>query len=132
MTEQTDVVIVGAGGGGAVLGLALAQKGIRTIVLEQAPGPPTGLRGEILQPNGQQVLDRLGILDKLPSQAIRSVRHFHFYRAGGAREGARLLGKERVLARLGRAGVMATPPALISPAAALDNPFEHPYGLWHS
>ena len=121
MTEQTDVVIVGAGGGGAVLGLALAQKGIRAIVLEQAPGPPTGLRGEILQPNGQQVLDRLGVLDKLPSQAIRSVRYFHFYRAGGLREGARLgapgaggcneegarlLGKERVLARLGRAGEM--------------------------
>jgi 6-methylpretetramide 4-monooxygenase len=90
MTEQTDVVIVGAGGGGAVLGLALAQKGIRTIVLEQASGPPTGLRGEILQPNGQQVLDRLGVFGKLPSQAIRSVRHFHFYRAGGIREGARL------------------------------------------
>jgi 6-methylpretetramide 4-monooxygenase len=85
MTEKTDVVIVGAGGGGAVLGLALAQRGIRTIVLEQAPGPPTGLRGEILQPNGQQVLDRLGLLGKLPSQAIRSVRHFHFYRAGGER-----------------------------------------------
>src|SRR5688500_10920525 len=85
MTEKTDVVIVGAGGGGAVLGLALAQKGIRTIVLEQAPGPPTGLRGEILQPNGQQVLHRLGLLGKLPSQAIRSVRHFHFYRAGGER-----------------------------------------------
>lgn len=85
MIEKTDVVIVGAGGGGAVLGLALAQKGIRTVVLEQAPGPPTGLRGEILQPNGQQVLDRLGVLDKLPSQSIRSVRHFHFYRAGGDR-----------------------------------------------
>jgi len=85
MTEQTDALIVGAGGGGAVLGLALAQNGIRTIVLEQAPGPPTGLRGEILQPNGQQVLDRLGILDKLPSHAVRSVRHFHFYRAGGTR-----------------------------------------------
>ena len=104
MTEQTDVLIVGAGGGGAVLGLALAQKGIRTIVLEQASGPPTGLRGEILQPNGQQVLDRLGVLGKLPSHAIRSVRYFHFYRAGGAREGARSLGKERVLARLGRVG----------------------------
>jgi 6-methylpretetramide 4-monooxygenase len=85
MTEQTDVVIVGAGGGGAVLGLALAQKGIRTIVLEQAAGPPTGLRGEILQPNGQQVLDRLGILGKLPPQAVRSVRYFHFYQAGGER-----------------------------------------------
>jgi len=83
--EKTDVVIVGAGGGGAVLGLALAQKGIKNVVLEQAPGPPTGLRGEILQPNGQQILDRLGVLSKLPDDATRSVRHFHFCKVGGER-----------------------------------------------
>ncbi|MDF2459233.1 MAG: hypothetical protein K0S79_1649, partial [Nitrospira sp.] len=33
MIDMTDVAIVGAGGGGAVLALALAQKGISTIVL---------------------------------------------------------------------------------------------------
>ncbi len=85
MTERTDVVVVGAGGGGAVLGLALAQQGIRTLVLEQAPGPPGGLRGEILQPNGQRVLDQLGLLDKLPKKAVREVRLFHFLRSGGTR-----------------------------------------------
>jgi 2-polyprenyl-6-methoxyphenol hydroxylase-like FAD-dependent oxidoreductase len=85
ITEQTDVAVVGAGGGGAVLALALAQKGIKTIVLDQAQGPPKGLRGEILQPNGQQVLDRLGVLQSLPADATRSVRHFHFCRAGGTR-----------------------------------------------
>jgi len=90
MTERTDVVIVGAGSGGAVLGLVLAQKGINSLVLEQASGPPSGLRGEILQPNGQQILDQLGVLSRLPAEAIKSVRLFHFCRAGGAREGARL------------------------------------------
>lgn len=83
--EQADVVVVGAGGGGAVLALALAQKGLRTVVLEQALGPPTGLRGEILQPNGQQVLDQLGILQSLPAASTNAVRHFHFLRAGGQR-----------------------------------------------
>ncbi|MCP9452313.1 MAG: FAD-dependent monooxygenase [Nitrospira sp.] len=83
--EEAEVVVVGAGGGGAVLALALAQKGIKTIVLEQAAGPPRGVRGEILQPNGQQVLDRLGLLHKLPAEAIRPVRLFHFCRAGGER-----------------------------------------------
>lgn len=83
--KEADVVVVGAGGGGAVLALALAQKGIRTIVLEQAPGPPAGLRGEILQPNGQQVLDRLGILQSLPAESTKTVRHFHFLRVGGQR-----------------------------------------------
>ena len=83
--EQTDVAVVGAGGGGAVLALALAKQGISTVVLDQAAGPPQGLRGEILQPNGQHVLDRLGVLQSLPSDATRSVRHFHFCRAGGTR-----------------------------------------------
>jgi len=83
--EDADVAVVGAGGGGAVLALALAQKGIRTVVLDQAQGPPKGLRGEILQPNGQAVLDRLGVLQSLPAEAMRSVRNFHFLRAGGKR-----------------------------------------------
>ena len=82
-TEETDVAVVGAGGGGAVLALALAQKGIRTIVLDQAAGPPKGLRGELLQPNGQEVLDRLGVLKALPEDSTRSIRKFHFCRAGG-------------------------------------------------
>jgi len=85
MIEETDIAVVGAGGGGAVLALALAQKGIRTIVLEQAPGPPQGLRGEILQPNGQHVLDRLGLLNKLPVSSTRTVHKFHFCRVGGQR-----------------------------------------------
>ena len=85
LTEQTDVAVVGAGGGGAVLALALAKQGISTVVLDQAAGPPQGLRGEILQPNGQHVLDRLGVLQSLPADATRSVRHFHFCRAGGTR-----------------------------------------------
>jgi 6-methylpretetramide 4-monooxygenase len=85
MVEETDIAVVGAGGGGAVLALALAQKGIKTIVLEQAPGPPQGLRGEILQPNGQHVLDRLGLLNKLPGSSTRTVHQFHFCRVGGQR-----------------------------------------------
>lgn len=85
MTEETDVAVVGAGGGGAVLALALAKQGIRTVVLDQATGPPKGLRGEILQPNGQRVLDRLGVLQSLPADATRSVQLFHFCRAGGTR-----------------------------------------------
>ncbi len=83
MDIHVDVVVVGAGGGGAVLGLVLAKKGIRTLVLEQASGPPQGIRGEILQPNGQKILDELGLLDQLPQHAVQPVRHFHFRQIGG-------------------------------------------------
>ncbi len=85
MDVTTDVLIVGAGGGGAVLGIALARKGIANLILEQASGPPQGLRGEILQPNGQAVLDNLGLLDALPPDASKPVRLFHFLRSGGER-----------------------------------------------
>jgi len=82
---ETDVAIVGAGGGGAVLALALAKQNIRTVVVDQAVSPSKSLRGEIIQPNGQEVLDRLGVLSSLPADATLSVRHFHFCRAGGRR-----------------------------------------------
>jgi 2-polyprenyl-6-methoxyphenol hydroxylase-like FAD-dependent oxidoreductase len=73
MTEETDVAVVGAGGGRAVLALALAKQGIGTIVLDQATGPPKGLRGGILQSNGQQVLDHLGVLSVLPVDAAHAM-----------------------------------------------------------
>lgn len=85
MDLKTDVVIIGAGGGGAVLGLALSRKGIDHIILEQAHGPPTGLRGEILQPNGQQLLHELHLLDLLPQESFKPVRLFHFRKCGGTR-----------------------------------------------
>ena len=80
-----DVVVVGAGGGGAVLGLALAQMGVSVLVLERQPGPPTALRGETIQPNGQQILARLGLLSALTPEVVEPVRRFHFIRIGGER-----------------------------------------------
>jgi 2-polyprenyl-6-methoxyphenol hydroxylase-like FAD-dependent oxidoreductase len=80
-----EVVVVGAGGGGAILGLALAQKGISALVLERQPGPPVVLRGETIQPNGQRIFDQLGILPALTPETVQPVRRFHFVRIGGKR-----------------------------------------------
>ena len=85
MDTHVDIVVVGAGGGGAVLGLLLTQRGIRSLVLERAAGPPQGIRGEILQPNGQKILDDVGLLHHMPKEAVRPVRHFHFRKIGGKR-----------------------------------------------
>ncbi len=82
---KCDVVVVGAGGGGAILGLALAQKGVPVLVLERQPGPPTALRGETIQPNGQRILDQLGVLPTLASETVQAVQRFHFLRIGGER-----------------------------------------------
>ncbi len=85
MDVVKDVIIVGAGGGGAILGMSLSRKHISAVVLEQASGPPKGLRGEILQPNGQRILDKFGLLEQLPTDAVKPVRFFHFRRVGGKR-----------------------------------------------
>ena len=78
MNDRFDIVVVGAGGGGAVLGLALAQRGIPVLVLERQAGAPSAVRGETIQPNGQQILDRLGILKDLSSDAVLPLQRFHF------------------------------------------------------
>lgn len=80
-----DVVVVGAGGGGAILGLALAQKGVPVLVLERQPGPPTALRGETIQPNGQRILEQLGVLPALTPETVQAVQRFHFVGIGGER-----------------------------------------------
>ena len=80
-----EVVLVGAGGGGAVLGLALAHSGVSVLVVERQPGPPTALRGETIQPNGQQILARLGLLSALTPEVVETVQRFHFIRIGGDR-----------------------------------------------
>jgi 6-methylpretetramide 4-monooxygenase len=82
---NVEVVIVGAGGGGAVLGLALAQMGVSVLVLERQPGPQTALRGETIQPNGQQILARLSLLSALTPEVVEPVQRFHFIRIGGER-----------------------------------------------
>jgi len=80
-----EVVVVGAGGGGTVLGLALAQRAVPVLVLERQSGPPTALRGETIQPNGQQILDRMGILRALTPESVQPIQRFHFFRIGGGR-----------------------------------------------
>jgi 6-methylpretetramide 4-monooxygenase len=82
---KSEVVVVGAGGGGAVLGLILAQAGVRVCVLERQLTLPATPRAETIQPNGQQVLHRLGILEALNSEAVQPVQRFHFLKMGGSR-----------------------------------------------
>src|SRR5947208_1260282 len=82
---NVDVAVAGAGGGGAVLGLALAQMGVSVLVLERQAGPLPALRGETIQPNGQQILARLSLLSALTPEVVEPVQRFHFIRIGGER-----------------------------------------------
>ncbi|SBT42911.1 FAD-dependent monooxygenase [Micromonospora auratinigra] len=59
---EVDICVVGAGPAGLTLALLLLRSGVRVAVVEKATGLDRQFRGEILQPGGQAVLDRLGVL----------------------------------------------------------------------
>lgn len=76
-------MIVGAGVGGLVLALALGRKGFRVTVVDRQPGPVSFPRGEIIQPNGLKVLDRLGLLSDLLSRDLYQSKEVRFYQTSG-------------------------------------------------
>ena len=85
--ERADIVIVGGGMGGGALALLASARGRRVILLDRHH--PDGLngapRGELLQPNGLGILDRLGLLNDLLREDLSRIRRFHFHRIGGPR-----------------------------------------------
>lgn len=84
-TEQADVIVVGGGTGGLVLALALAQMGRTVAVIERQPELRPIARGELLQPNGLKILDRLGLSERLKTLPAHRAHQFHFLRIGGKR-----------------------------------------------
>lgn len=81
--ETADVVIVGGGMGGLVLALALARMGRTVAVVERQAEFKPYARGELLQPNGLRILDRLGLLDGLKTLPSQLTHQYHFHRIGG-------------------------------------------------
>ena len=72
-----EVVIVGAGPGGSAAALALAQRGVKDVLLlDRDPFPRDKTCGSGLSPNALKVLDQLGLGDAVRAQAypIMSVR----------------------------------------------------------
>ncbi|MFI8002077.1 FAD-dependent monooxygenase [Streptomyces sp. NPDC086010] len=61
--KETDVLIVGAGPSGLALACDLARRGVRALVVEQAPSLFPGSRGKGIQPRTREVLDDLGVGD---------------------------------------------------------------------
>jgi flavin-dependent dehydrogenase len=57
-----DVIVVGAGPGGAAAGILLAERGLRVLVLDRARFPRPKICGEYLSPEAARILDRLGVL----------------------------------------------------------------------
>jgi 2-polyprenyl-6-methoxyphenol hydroxylase-like FAD-dependent oxidoreductase len=106
MTANEDVGIVGFGPAGGALAVTLARTGRRATLFEQAPQlGPVGA-GILLQPSGQAVLDRLGLLQPVvdASEPIEMLHAVHGngrtlirLRYDGAGPGCRAYGVHRGL-----------------------------------
>jgi len=84
--ERVDIVIVGGGMGGGVLAFLAAARGRQVIVLDRHhDGLHTAPRGELIQPNGLRIFDRLGLLDGLEHEDVARIQRFHFHRMGRSR-----------------------------------------------
>src|SRR5262245_65675642 len=68
--EQAPVLIVGGGIGGLTAALALAQKGVRTQVIEQAPEFKEVGAGIQLGPNVFRMFDVLGLTGAVSALAV--------------------------------------------------------------
>ncbi|MEU7300595.1 FAD-dependent monooxygenase [Streptomyces sp. NPDC007189] len=60
-----DVLIVGAGPTGLVLGVDLARRGVEALVVERSAGLFPGSRGKGLQPRTLEVFDDLGVIEAI-------------------------------------------------------------------
>lgn len=71
MHLQTDVLIVGAGVGGASLALALGKKGYHVTIIDRLKDFPHIYKGEFLQPVTLDLLDQFGLVDEISKHCVR-------------------------------------------------------------
>src|SRR2546428_13127716 len=64
-TQQTTCCVVGSGPAGAILSFMLARKGIPVILLESHLDFDRDFRGDTLHPSILEVMDELGLADRL-------------------------------------------------------------------
>jgi 2-polyprenyl-6-methoxyphenol hydroxylase-like FAD-dependent oxidoreductase len=67
--DETDVLIVGAGAAGLTLAIDLARRGVRFALIERLAAPFGGSKGKGLQPRSLEVLEDLGLLDRVLAEA---------------------------------------------------------------
>lgn len=83
---QKDVIVVGGGPAGMMLGLLLAKVGVQVIVLESHDNFDREYRGEVLQPRFAQLLDQLQLrayIEQLPHSKLKKGAFYHYDKKKG-------------------------------------------------
>src|SRR6201998_3548961 len=79
--NQTDVLIVGAGPVGLMLACELRRRDIACRIVDKYATFPSTSRANGVQPRAVEVLDSLGVADKIIAESYRA-RGFRILRAG--------------------------------------------------
>jgi 2-polyprenyl-6-methoxyphenol hydroxylase-like FAD-dependent oxidoreductase len=82
---DADCIIVGGGIGGTVLALALARNGRQSLILEREAAPPAAAvaRPEILAGATIDLLNRLGVGERVAREAAIKIQGLELFEAGG-------------------------------------------------
>ena len=78
-----DVAIVGGGPAGLSTAVALALRGVSSVIVEKKSWPIDKVCGEGLMPTGVAVLERLGVLDHLAKDMLRPFHGIRYIDASG-------------------------------------------------
>ncbi len=82
LPQSVDVAVVGAGTAGLTAALVLGRAGLSVAVVEKQPEAAPVPRGEIIQPNGLAVLDRLNLLEAVKTLPVAETEKYRFCRIG--------------------------------------------------
>jgi 2-polyprenyl-6-methoxyphenol hydroxylase-like FAD-dependent oxidoreductase len=81
--KRTTCCIVGGGPGGAVLALLLARKGVDVTLLEAHPDFDREFRGDTIHPSVMELMDELGLADRLLELRHTTIQTFTLQTAAG-------------------------------------------------
>ncbi len=72
MTDQTDVLVVGAGPVGLSAALSLARLGVKVRVVDAADGVDKRMRASTFHPPTLDIIESLGLIDDLVAQGLKA------------------------------------------------------------
>ena len=77
-----DTVVVGGGPAGAVMAWALADRGLRVLVLDRARFPREKVCGDFVEPRGLRLFQTMGCLSKLEATGPLAITHVNLFLNG--------------------------------------------------